>query len=496
MEGSILEKFVILFTSNSKEVEEGTTKAKNSTKKLGDELASVEGAAKKAGEHVTDFFKEAVGAFLAFMTVRSIVDHIRETSEFADKIGKLSEELDVNVEQLSAWGDAVALNGGSSEEFQGTVKRMTAALSDFATKGHSRAAPFFQALGIKMVDAHHKARSFLDILPELADSFSKISKQESLGIGEKMGLDEGTILTLQKGRREVEALIAEQKELGVITEKQAQVSKDYNDQLEKTKHAFRSLYAEVGLDLLPILSRLSKMFEEVAVYFRKHSHLIEGGIIAISAAIARYLIPALVEAVISFSPFLLIGVEIAAIVGLFALLYDDIKNFEEGNNSVIGTALKKWPQLGAVLKGINNIIRQIKESFELFGYTSVQMIEWIIRTIKNAFHGVEAFIDKVEHFYNKAKGFIGGNHSADINSSLEIGQRQIAIAAASPFAAQTTTSIVNGMSTANKSNNIQIDSININAQSANPDEIYKTVGKNLHTQIQQAMGRFDDGVAA
>lgn len=44
----------------------------------------------------------------------------------------------------------------------------------------------------------------MGVLPELAESFEKLSKQESAALGQKLGLDQGTIMLLRRGRREVE----------------------------------------------------------------------------------------------------------------------------------------------------------------------------------------------------------------------------------------------------------------------------------------------------
>lgn len=492
---SILETFYILFESDSSQVKEGAEKAKAPVKGLQEELNSVGNVAKKGGEAFKDFIREAAGAYLALLSFDKVMEGINRAAEFEDKLGKLAKGLDVDVEALSAWGDAVQVNGGSAEGFQETVKSMTAALSDFATKGHSRTAPFFQALGIHMVDAHHRARSFLDILPELADKFSKISKQESLGIGQKMGLDEGTILLLQQGRREVEAMVERQKELGVVTKEQAEIAEKYNDQIDNTKHAFRSLFGEIGMSVLPALTSLLKMFERVAVFARKHTEFITGGLIAIGAAISVYVVPAIASAVVAFAPFLLIGAEIAVLVGLFALLYDDIRNFYEGNDSLLGQMIKKWPIVGEILKFIESVVKNLINDFKNLGMAVVDISKFIATSIVEAFKEVLSVIDKAEKIYGKVKSFASGiGH--DVKAMIHTGQQHLSFATTTPLAAQNSNSIMNSNRVNSRSTVVQTGPISISTQASDPDEISKTIGTSLQNQISQALSNFDDGVSA
>lgn len=52
-----------------------------------------------------------------------------------DNLNDFTERLDLNIESVSAWGDAVALNGGTAEGFQQTLDGLTEAVNTFAVKG-------------------------------------------------------------------------------------------------------------------------------------------------------------------------------------------------------------------------------------------------------------------------------------------------------------------------------------------------------------------------
>lgn len=477
---SVIETFFLLFKSNADEVDKANTKAKDSSKKLEEELRSTDRIAEKTHESLKDIISEVTGAFIAFASFESIREHIMETAEFSDHLGELAEALDLNIEDLGAWSDAVSITGGSVDSFQNSLSRLTASIADFATKGRSRVAPFFKELHINMVEmvnGHRKARSALELLPELADKFSKLDKNEAFGMGEKMGLDEGTIILLQKGRTEVEALIKRQKELGSVTKEDSETAHKFNVQYKETAHLFRSIYVTLGTELLPALTWVLKKIEELATWGHKHINFIKGAFIALGAAVLYFVVPALVSAVAAFAPFLFMGAVIAGIIFLFAALYEDIQAFRHGHKSLIGEMLEKWPVVGRTFKWIGEIIK------------------WVISLVKELFHYIGEGIEKLEAFYSKAKSVLHGL-GGKIEANIAVGKKALGVADSTPLASQTSNSILASNATSNRSTLVQTGPITIETNATNSDEIASSFRESLQTQMRQAINNFDDGVAA
>jgi len=116
-----------------------------------------------------------------------------------------------------------------------------------------------------------------------------------------------------------------------------------------------------------VLTMLLDGFVHLAEYVQKHKDIIVGIFIGIATVVTAVYLPAMVEAIVAtylwLAPFLLIGIAIAAVIGVIALLYDDLKNFFEGHNSLIGVAVKKWPELGKVIWGIAAIVKALGPLF-------------------------------------------------------------------------------------------------------------------------------------
>jgi len=353
---AILDTFFIMFEADADGLNKGLKDADKNAKKLEDALDDADKAGQKVGDTFSNMIATAGGALAAVLSVGAIASGIKSSADYADQLGKTSDALDVNIEELSAWSDVVSMSGGTAEGFRASLGNLTQQFADIKAKGTSESLVFFQQLGIELEDSEGKMKGVMDVLPELAEKFEGLSKAESLGLGRKLGLDEGTIMTLQAGRMAVEEMVSKQKELGAVTENQAKVSAAFNDAISQLSFTFRGLFLSIGESVLPAFQGLIQWGEKIVIFFKKHSDFITGLFIALGVAVAVYLTPPLLAAAAAaftaFAPFLLIGAIVASVIGVFALLYDEITNFIEGNNSMIGEISKKWPIVGEVAMGI------------------------------------------------------------------------------------------------------------------------------------------------
>lgn len=211
----------------------------------------------------------------------------------ADALGDLSEAIGVSVKDLDAWGQAAQLSGGSAEGFQGSIRTLSANLAQLATTGGGRAKQFFEALGVKATDAKGKVKPATDVLLDLSDKFEGLSKQEAFGLGQKLGLDQGLITMLQKGRKEVELLVGEMEELS-YSQEDAELAGDFNDNLLKTTKSVKLLAAGFFSWLLPTLTKGFTLLKDGVQYLRKHQAAVVAFFTMISAVIMSKLIPSVI----------------------------------------------------------------------------------------------------------------------------------------------------------------------------------------------------------
>ena len=546
---SVLESLMAVIGIDTKGFVTSVKEVKQGNKEVQQSFTSTD----KVINKVEDSFKKLItrlsGFALAYVSIRSLTSSFTRTINQSGELNNLSESLNVSVEDLSAWSNAVTKSGGSSESFQNSIKTLTTSLTSFATKGKSLLTPFFQELGIKMVDVKGKARSAFDILPELADKFSKLSAEEAFGFGQKIGLDESTIRLLQKGRKEVEEIIRKQKELGVVTKQDAEVASKFNSQWQDTSHIFRSLFTRVATEILPVLSKLFKVMENGFKFIKDNKNLVTGVLIGIGTVLSAFLIPRLIKtgitAAIAFAPFYLLAAAILGTIAVIAILYDEIKGYLSGADSVLGEIFKRLPALEEGLRTIGGLVEIIRGTtkdlgsafvkafsdplgaledlknslsasgdkiLELFPslktlgkslsdyfkkvaeeVTFVQVVVTavksavlsIIDVLSSALSRLGESLSKVKDFFNKGQSNTSFNPTQQILNQVQ----------ASPFNYNPGSNLTNNKSL-NRNTTVNISDININTQATSAEGIAGSIDTTLQTYITQAINNADDGILA
>lgn len=544
---SVLDSFFILFESDASKLDKGLDDTRRKAKEATKDVTKLDDAAGRLGGSLAGAFAQLAGAALASLSLAAMSGAMMDAVGQADALNESTTRLGLNIETVSAWGDLIKKNGGSVDGFVGSIESLNKQLSMMEVTGKSKAAPFLKELGIDLDNAANKGKNAMDFLPDIADAFEGMDKQKSVAIGQKLGLDQATIMTLQSGRREVEALLAKEKELGVITQKQADLADAFGDQLDDTRHAFRSLWLVVSESVLPALTWVGEKFQKLAVFMREHSDFIVGLMIALGAAITAFALPPLLSmaaaAVVAFAPFLVAGAIVTALGVAFALLYDDVMNFIDGNDSLIGQMLEAYPMIGDLVQGLVDVIKTLGDAVawvfgtfidvvqilggaigyvlttlgEITGATrAVGAVVGALRTVFTAFGEVVGDVwdgvwQRVSRVFDliragvalvrgvagaisgalgDAKGAMGiGGPTA---AGIEAGRAQLAAASTSPLTTQTSNSIANSRG---GDRNVTVQQVTVQTAATDAAGISKSIGGALGAQMRQASANYDDGVA-
>lgn len=538
---TILDTFYTLFKADTTQLDKGLEESERKSKETAAALTATDVAARRLGESIGRTIRELGGFALGYLAVQSLRESFVEAVNAADKLDETAERLDLNIEMLSAYGDAVKLAGGDTVGFASSIDNLNTALTTMEVTGKSRAAPFLKELGIDLDNVKFKGKNAFELFPAIADAMAGMSKAQSTSIGKKLGLDLGTIMLLQKGSVEIEQIIKRQRELGVVTKEQGEIAAKFNDQIDDTRHAFRSLWLAISTAVLPAFTWLIKKFEEVATFIRTNKDFIVGLMIAIGGAIAVYALPPLIAmaaaALAAAAPFLLLAAIVAALAVGFALLYDDIVNFLNKNDSLIGQLLEKYPQLRAVLEGVGAVFEWIGQTASDVAQIILQVFTLTFDAIYQLIAGVFGFwveklsgvgevfkaigaliagivsywIDLIGQFLDKFGGIVGiaksvgGAISGALGAAksalglptappgLAQGQQQLATAGAAAINSQTSGSIANGR-TSNRNTQVNVENVNVQTQATDAAGISKSIGDSLGDQMRQTASNFDDGV--
>ena len=538
----------LVFDSDASGMKRGTQEAKKGADDLKKSVLETDKAAQDMGDSFLSMVSDAKGSIASLVGLSTVTAGILNEAARVDQLGKFADTIGQNIEEIDAWGQVVARNGGTAEGFQGTLKGLTDSLTELQLTGAGPAADVLARFGISARDAGGGLKSAFDLLPEIADSFEGLSKAESLKFGQQLGLDQGTILTLQQGRFEVDQMVRRQKELGVATEEDAEIAREFNTAWQDTSQVFSSVFREIGASVLPVLSELLIGFREFVQFMQNNEGLVEGIFSGIAVVLTAKLAPALLSTV--FSP---VGAAIA-LIALFALLYDDVKNFLAGNDSLIGQISEKYPIVGDIVKSLAGFVSDLFDNFgklfdaiasgnlgkfvddelikfkqelkDLLGFdisefidtaiddlkklpdyiknTLIAELEALKATLKSVVSDLNPFADDEKPIQIQSMG--GGHSRGDLppipperndHSDLpRFFQPQAMLEAArNPLTSTTPNTLNNSSRTVNNSVTNNVGDINVNSPNANPKEVAKEVSNEMNNQYRNTNSQYDDGVA-
>ena len=442
---AVLETLYLLFKSDTSDLKKGSDEAINSTKKLNDSLHSIDKTSEKIGTKFLGIASSFAALIASIVSINSLMSGIKNTVSYDINLGKQSRILGVNPEELDIWSNAVVHAGGSAEDFQNSLKSL---------------ADHF----------HTTASVALKSLPQLADVFSHISRYAAFNYGKAIGLSEPMILLLQQGRREVEALLKQQKDLGVVTEEDTKISTAYNQELQNLSHSFRTLYNALVIPVLPGLTKFFQIIEKGLSYLTNHKDLLIGAFVGIGAAA--------ISAAIAFIPltaeFALISIAVILLIGLFALFWEDYIVYMNKGKSLIGEFKKEWEDLSNLInETLDSWIKKLLKFLDKFGLLkdTANNIKEIQEAKKQKLNTAD-FLSK----YNLFEVALASNSKEPINNRSSNGTFY--------------------ESAFNRNLTINTGDIVNNIQSNDAEGISKEIGLKFSDHFALAMNNFGDGRSA
>lgn len=343
----------------------------------------------------------AVGAF------------ITKIGTSVDDLGDFAEAEQVGVQALSELGHAAQLNGSSLDAVKASVSGLNRTIGE-AVLGIGRGAQTFQKLNLSAKNADGSVKNFDQVLAEVADRMQGLSRQEAIAMAEKLGIDRTLIPLLLKGRDAIEEYRAEARELGVITEEDAQTAGLFTDAFDRTRFVVGAVARGIAVNLMPAMTN---MLDAMRKWLLVNREVVKSAItkfvqvftallgtlwdwvVRVADALAglvRWLtttnsgllaLIASVSLLVKFAAFrtfalmasglqLFAGaltianaaalVTIVIIGGLIlgiGLLIDDFVNWQEGNESVFGDLAQQFPWLLDILNTVQSVVGTVTAFF-------------------------------------------------------------------------------------------------------------------------------------
>lgn len=461
----------------------------------------------KIENQIKSFAGAVIKAFAAIQTIKFASSIIDQTTAAADELAKFSRDINANMKDVDAWGQAAIRAGGSADGLRNSLRGIRNAMSQEAIMKGDR---IFARLGISVRDASGALKDPTKVLGQLNQRFQRLDEARAIDFARKLGIDDKTYRLLRQTPDQLNKTLKRMRSLSAVNVKFSQDSERFRDNLADFKQIQQKIANGLASYLLPTLNKVIEFFVELGLKASDNLNMITRAIISLASAILIVCLPALIKlgiaAFAAIAPMLPMILGITAAITALTLIIEDLIVGFQGGESVIFDLAKTFKKkfsdvVTKTLFNIKKLIDNIKKSLQNLksAFTS---------GLNNAVNTVKPFLDAVKDIASKAKeiftnAFSGlksifENIANAINAKLEP-LVNIAKGLLNNNIVQNAMKLIPGnKNTSNNKNttinqNNRVDSINISVGSGDPENIAKALenGKGLNfgiTAAQAAIG--------
>lgn len=187
---------------------------------------------------------------------------LKGVTDEADKLTKMAQQIGIPVDELSRLKHAADLSGVSIESLGNGVGRLARNMQD-ASDGLKTPQRAFEQLGINVKNSEGQLKSMSEILPEIADRFSKMedgTEKTALSMI-LLGRSGRELIPLLNGGAEgLRSMMKEADELGiVIDQRTGKAAEAFNDNMTRLSRVWDGIITQVAVKMLPFFENLSNM---------------------------------------------------------------------------------------------------------------------------------------------------------------------------------------------------------------------------------------------
>jgi len=393
---SILDTFYILFDTDAKKAEREMADLRGESAKTADAIDdSVKGARQlapaidKAADNAGKLgrsFKGVIGLIgAAGLTagVYALNAALQGTVEEADRLIDASARIRLGAQDFDTWRRAVKASGGELADAEAQLEAYDTMLRRIQAGIGKRGVEALAALGLSATDADGNLKDVRTSLLEVAGALEGLEKTKQLAAIRRLGItDEGTIKLLLQGRTAIEALSEEQLRNGAITQEQANRIDKYKESSEQLQGVLQGWKFTLVSAIAPALATVNGWLVKGAQWMRENAKFVEGLGIAFAIAgtvITASFLPAIWSAaagvIAATWPILLAVAAIAALGIAFALAYEDVMAFLNGQDSLIGSLMGRYGWFRALVEGL-------AVAFRVLGRVAVAVFNGLVGATK------------------------------------------------------------------------------------------------------------------
>lgn len=215
------------------------------------------------------------------LIIKKIVDLTKQSIDLMDTMSKTAQKIGETTESLSALAYAADLSDISLGNLTVGLRTLARNMYD-AQNGTGEAKEAFKDLRIEVERSDGRLKTASEILVEIADKMSSLDDDtKKAALAQRIFGRSGTDLIplLNQGAEGIKKLTDEAHRFGAVIDTEAgKQAEDFNDNLKRLQYAFRGLFNQLAIDILPTLLDIS----EAIVTLTKETDNLDTGLSTLS----------------------------------------------------------------------------------------------------------------------------------------------------------------------------------------------------------------------
>lgn len=473
----LLNKMLFLFEADADSIKKGTREGKKGADDLTSAMKKADEQSKKTSSNFATFAKGALGWLATAAAASKAMSMAVSRAGDIEALDTLSLKMGASITQTDALARSIVGLGGSTDQAQADLNSLADSMRERNIK---------------------PMQGMLDLADQLAGmNYDQATKTlKNYGITER-----STVELLRKGSGEVRRMMLAQEKNGAITQEAADKAKAFNQSLNNLKRESSDAANRFAQFLMPALIKVIDFLAKAGKWAVENKTFVIAFFAGVAGIVTVLFLPAMLAAaaatIAATWPFIAIGLAIGAAAAMFALIYDDIMNFIEGNDSLIGQIIEDFPIIGEI---INFIVEGIKIAFAAAGMAAdalvggfksmasavVGVFKWMWGAIKDYFNFIGNAIDNVSNALSDTTDWVKGKlgFSTEVSGTVNEAKNQTGSAASNPANAMTS-SAINNQRTNNIESNLTIGQVTVETQATDAQGVLTGLSSSLSAELEK-----------
>lgn len=249
---TVIDALVVTLGLNAKDFVSGSAKVNTALKDTSSEAAKrakeMEASGKVAAQYFSKLRNEALALLAVFTAGVGLKNFVENTVVGAASLGRMSQNLGISTERLSAWQRVAEDAGGTAEGMTAQLKESQKTIAQFKVGQSSESLQWFFRMGGKTSDLKDGNTYLLARSKIIADIFKTDPGRAQL-VASQMGIGEDQFNLLKQGPAAVQAQVAAMERLSAISAEDARQA----DELRKKWLGVERTFTLVGIKVVEAL---------------------------------------------------------------------------------------------------------------------------------------------------------------------------------------------------------------------------------------------------